>query len=214
MYSYICNDKEFHFPESWEEVNLKTYIKIAKLEESKSDYKWGELYLLKLIEVLSSAEEGDLDDLSIDQINELSPRLLFIKENPNLSNEKSFYIEDKLYASPEDFKTLSIGEFISIKTYHEAFPNVWDACPWILAILWRPAEKVMDEERGVEVIKRESFKTENLEFRKNLFLSQPATKIIQSLLFFSTSKGGFMSNIGDFIRKEKNSQMEDPAKSA
>lgn len=213
MHTYKCNDKEFNFPESWEEVDLKTYIKLAKLEESKSEYKYGELYLLKLIEALSSAEEGDIDDLSIDQINELSPKLLFIKESPNLSTEKHFYIGDKLYAAPEDFKTLSIGEFISIKTYHEAFPNVWDACPWILAILWRPAEKVFDEERGVEVIKRESFKTDNLEFRKNLFMDQPAVKIVQSLLFFSTMKGGFISNIGDYIPKGKNFQMEDPAKS-
>lgn len=209
MYNFKLNDKSFDLAESWFEVKLKTYIKIAKLEESRSDFKYGELYLLKLIEILSEAEEGDLDDLSIDEINEISNRISFVNTVPEFSRDKYFKIGDVIYASPDDFKTLSIGEFISVKTYQEQFTSVWDAAPWLLAILWRPATEIYDEERGATIIKREGFKADNLEFRKNLFMDQPAINLINAMLFFSNMSSGFISNTEDSILKGQSVQMED-----
>lgn len=214
MKLFKCNNKNYMFPDKWDDVDLGTYFKLAKLDEMKADFGFTELYLLKLIEALAkdengnSIEEGELDDLDLGQVDELSKSVMFIQNLPEFSKEKTFEIDEVLYSSPDDFKKLSIGEFVSIKTYQDNNASVWDAAPWIIAILWRPSEWVWDEERKENVIKREPFKVENLEWRKNLLLKQPAIKLISTLLFFSIMKPTFNENTEDYLKNEQKEMTE------
>lgn len=204
----------FELPESWDELKLKHYINLVKLEEQRKDFLIPELYLLRLIEVLCDSEEGGMDDLPLDEIEPISQTLTFVQKSaPEFSSEKHFEIDGVLYSSPLDFTKLSMGEFISIKTYQEGAASIWDAAPWILAILWRPTEKVFDEERKEEILKREPFKVENLEWRKNLLLNTPATKILGALLFFLTLSPSFKkSSVESSPKNQKEMELiGDPA---
>lgn len=199
MMTYKLNGKEYRFAENWDDVTLRQYIKIAKIQEESLDYAFRELYLLKLIECLSGVDEGELDDLPLDMVAELGEKSLFtIKMDAEMKKNTEVKIGDVLYTPPKDFTKLSIGEFISLKTYQEANKNIWDSAAWMLAILWRPTEIVIDSESGEERRVREKFKVENLEWRKNLFLDQSATSIFGPLLFFSTMSSGYIPNTKDY----------------
>lgn len=194
MITFELNNKKFNFPESWEEVNLKQYIEIGKLQEQRTEFLYQELYLLRLLEVLTDVKEGELDDLSIEDINKLGSASLFVSKMPEMNTVKELKIGETLYTPPDDLTKLTIGEFISLKTYQDSARTFWDAVPDMLAILWRPSEKVIDNETGKEKFIREKFKVENLQFRRELFLEQPAINIFGPLLFFSLMNGGFTPN--------------------
>lgn len=194
MKEFICGDKKFLYPESWQEMTLKVYIRVAKVQETISDYKMGELYLLNLIEAICDAETGELDELTIPEINEIAVNIAYLQETPQYKVNKELTIGDILYTCPDDLKTLSIGEYISLKTYQESGKGVWEIAPYLLAILWRPTILQFNDEKGKNEFIREKFKLENLEFRKELFLEQPAMKLIGSILFFSTMTNGYMSS--------------------
>jgi len=214
MFDFKIGEKNFKFITSWDEVDLETYIKIAKMEEQRGEIAFDELYLLKLLEYLSKkedgtpVEEGDLDEMDLDMVNELSGKVLFIKDIPTFSKDKEFDIDGVVYSSPDDFKKLSIGEFVSIKTYQQGNTNAWDAAPWVLAILWRPSTKVWDAEKKEWTLQREPFKVENLEWRKNLLLKQPALKMVSPLLFFSIMNNTSKGNTEDYLKIEQKEMVE------
>ena len=214
MITFTLNEKNYNFPESWEEVSLKQYIRIGKIQEESFDNTFRELYLLKLIETLADAEEGELDELSLEEVGRLGEASLFAsKSHPSFDKNPEIWIGETLYTPPKDFTKLSIGEFISLKTYQDGAKNIWDASAWMLAILWRPTKIVIDSESGEERREREKFKVENLEWRKDLFLTQPATKIFGPLLFFSSMSSGYIQNTEDYIQAKEKREEEDPEKS-
>lgn len=197
-------ERTFELPECWDDLKLKHYINLVKLEESKKDFLISELYMLRLIEVLCDSEEGGMDDLPLDELEPIAETLLFTqKSSPDFSKDKSFEIDGVLYSAPTDFTKLSMGEFISIKTYQQGAQSVWDAAPWILAVLWRPTKKVFDEERKEEILQREPFKVENLEWRKNLLMNTPATAILGALLFFLTLNPSFKGSSQESSQKNQ-----------
>lgn len=214
MITFELNDKKFNFPENWEEVNLKQYIEIGKLQEQRTEFLYQELYLLRLLEVLTDVKEGELDDLPIEDINKLGSASLFVSKMPEMNTVKELKIGETLYSPPDDLTKLTIGEFISLKTYQDSARTFWDAVPDMLAILWRPSEKVIDNETGKEKFIREKFKVENLQFRRELFLEQPAINIFGPLLFFSLMNGGFtQSSKVSISQKVEELRTLDPDKS-
>lgn len=189
MKSFVLNNKEWSMPESWSEINLRIYTELAKLEENKTEYLLGELYLLKVIEVLCGAESGDLDDLTMEMVSELSQIVGFVVEQPKWENTKHIQIEGKDYSFPKDLNKLTIGEYVSIKTLQENYTTQAEFIPWLLAIILRPAEKVVDPETGEEFWKQEKFKAENLEWRKELLMSQPVFNLLGPINFFLSGSG-------------------------
>jgi hypothetical protein len=72
MKDFRLNEKGYQMPTCWNDMDLKKYVELAKLEEAKESFGIPELYLLKVLEVLCGVEEGELDDLTLDLVNELS----------------------------------------------------------------------------------------------------------------------------------------------
>jgi hypothetical protein len=188
MKKFTLNDKEFTCPESWEEVKLRQYVRVAKLEEDKTEFILGELYLLKLIEALCDAEGGELDDLTVDIVGDLSVAVGFLQTEFKWSTIKKIDIEGVTYVFPNDLNKLTIGEYISIKTFQEASKSQAEALPSILAIILRPGHLVKNEETGKEEWVQDKFKTDNLEWRKNLFMELPVTELMGPITFFLSGK--------------------------
>lgn len=184
MKTFVLNEREYQVPENWEEMTLKLYVNIAKLEEKRSEYLLGELYLLKVIEALCDAEEGDLDDLTLEIVNDVSTSLSFLKENYDWPNIKTIEIDGTTYVFPSDLNKLTMGEYISMKTFQENYTTQAEALPSILAIILRPGKLIKDEETGEEKWVQDKFTANNIEYRRNLFMSQSVVKLMGPITFF------------------------------
>jgi len=204
MKEFKLNDKNYQMPTAWEDMDLKRYVELAKLEEMKDNFGIPELYLLKVIEALCGAEGGDLDDLTLDMVTELSNEVSFLQEQPNWGNSRHIEIEGQDYVFPEDLNKLTMGEYISIKTLQEQQTTQADLIPWLLAIILRPGKKEYDEEMKKEKWIQDKFNTANLEWRKELFMRQLVFNLMGPVTFFLNGNGTYMNSIKDSIPEAKN----------
>jgi hypothetical protein len=203
MKKFKLNEKEFEMPTDWTELTLRHYVELAKLEEQKAQYILGELYLLKVIEVLCLAEGGDLDDLTIDMVTELSQVVGFLQKEPTWNNTKHLRIGEVDYVFPSDLNKLTIGEYISIKTLQENLPTQAEAIPYIISVILRPGRLVKDDETGKETWIQDKFDANNMEYRKELFLQQPVFDLMGPVTFFLNGSGLSTQNIKDYTEKEQ-----------
>lgn len=201
MKKFELNGKEFQMPTDWSEVSLKHYVELTKLEENKSEYIFGELYLLKVIEVLCGADSGELDDLTIDMVSDLSQSVGFFQTEPKWNNTRNIKIGDIDYVFPADLNKLTMGEYISIKTLQENSQSQADAIPYILAVILRPGELVKNEETGKEYWVQNKFDANNIEYRRELFMKQPVFDLMGPVSFFLNGNGLSMTDTKDSIQK-------------
>lgn len=199
MKQFKLNEREYEMPTSWDEMSLSKYVELAKLEELKENFGMPELYLLKVIEALCGAEGGDLDDLTLDMVNELSREVNYLQEQPVWSNSNHIEIEGQDYVFPEDLNKLTMGEYISIKTLQEQQTTQADLIPWLLAVILRPGKKEYNEETKKEFWKQDRFNVANLDFRKELFLKQPVFNLMGPVTFFLNGNETYMTSIKDSI---------------
>jgi len=202
MKKFELNGKDYHMPTDWKELTLKHYVELAKLEEQKSQYILGELYLLKVIEVLCLAEAGDLDDLTIEMVAELSNEVGFLQQEPEWNNTKHLRIGEIDYAFPTDLNKLTMGEYISIKTLQENSATNAEAIPYIISVILRPAKLVKDGESGKEAWVQDKFDANNIDYRKELFLQQPVFDLMGPVTFFLSGSGLSTPNTKDSTEKE------------
>lgn len=203
MKRFELNGKEFMMPTDWKELTLKHYVDLALLEEQRVEYLLGELYLLKVIEVLCQAEGGDLDELTLEMVAELSKEVSYLQVEPTWSNTKSIEIEGTTYGFPQDLNKLTMGEYISIKTLQENSKSQAESIPYILSVILRPARLVKDMETGKEHLKQDKFDAQNIEWRKELFLKQPVYDLMGPINFFLNGNGTSLSNTEVSTEKEQ-----------
>ncbi len=203
MKKFNLNDKEFQMPTDWNELTLRHYVELTKLEEQKADFLLGELYLLKVIEVLCEAEAGELDDLTIDMVGDLSNSVGFLQKEPDWKYTRSIKINDVDYVFPNDLNKLTMGEYISIKTLQENASTQAEAIPYIIAVILRPGKLVKNEESGKETWVQDKFDANNIEYRKDLFLKQPVFDLMGPVSFFLNGNGTSIANIKDSIVEEQ-----------
>lgn len=204
MKTFTLNEKEYNMPTEWNEMDLKRYVELAKLEETKESFGIPELYLLRIIEALCDAESGDLDDLTLDMVTDLSSNVAYLQQEPKWKNNRHIEIDGKDYVFPEDLNKLTMGEYISIKTLQEQQTSQADLIPWLLAIILRPGKKVIDEETKAEKWVQDKFNTANLEWRKELFMKQPVFDLMGPVSFFLSGNETFMNSIKAYTPEAQN----------
>lgn len=199
MKLFKIGEKEYQMPTEWSEVTLNVYVRLAELEERKEGFGIPELYLLKVLECLCNVEEdGELDELTLDLVNDLVSSVGYIQQEPTWTNTNHLVIEGIDYVFPNDLNALTMGEYISIKTLQEGTTTA-GIIPYILAIILRPGTKVVDAETGKEKWVQEKFSTANLEWRKELFMKQPVFDLMGPVTFFLNGKGISTTNTKDSI---------------
>lgn len=203
MKEFKLNEKDYKMPTSWTELTLKHYVNIAVLEENKTKYILGELYLLKMIEALCDVDGGELDDLTIEMVKDLSDGVEFLQTQPEWKNTKHIKIGDIDYAFPADLNKLTMGEVVSVKTLQESAPSQAEAIPLILSVILRPAKLVKDEESGKERWVQDRFDANNIDYRKELFLKLPAFDLMGPVSFFLTGSGISTPNTEASMVKEQ-----------
>lgn len=183
MRQFTLNNKEYNLIENWDELMLKQYIHFAKLEKQKSVII-GELYLIRLFEILCGADENELDDLDMKTYRELEVTSNFLLENPILNKNCHIILDGKDYWFERNLnENLTLGAYASARTLIENTPDELDVMSKLIAILLRPATKIDDK------WKQEKFNAANLE-RDSKFLEDnlKAIDIIEHLNFFLSGK--------------------------
>ena len=198
MITITIANKTFNLPEQWSDIKLKTYLKYINLANSDV-----ELDKFKLIEVLCGVEPDYLDDLTMDQFNQLSSQLaeLTIKfpEISTVQSKPYFTIDGINYVTRKinTMNDLTLGEYVSIDIVRKN--HIDDFIPYILAIIIRPGQLIIDEETKEERWEIEPFNKKdikNLDYRANLFKEKVSTDdLIPTLNFFLNMKEELEMNI-------------------
>jgi len=202
MKIYKIDEVEVKIPTEWKDITFERYMKIAKLEQSRKSFPIQELYLLKLIETICGAEEGERDELNLEDVNSISNDLAFLSNNSDFKVQSHIKIGEVDYVFPKDLNRLTMGEYISIKTIQEKIGDDVEMLPWILAIILRPGKLIIDKETGKEIWKQNKFDAENLEYRRELFMKESVENLIGAVNFFLSGNKTFINNSKDYMEEE------------
>jgi hypothetical protein len=203
MITFNLNGKEFNLPTDWNEITLGTYLKLAEIEKNlEYKYAFNELYVMRVLEIITGSESGDLDELTIQALNELSEKIVFLNAEPKYKVVQHIKIDDIDYAFPEDLSQIKAGEYISIKTLQETHKDPSEFYLQLLSILLRPAKQIKNLETGKEKWVQEKFDAQNLQHRRELYKKLPITKVLGTINFFLSGKSTSTNNSQDSIKEE------------
>lgn len=137
MYEFKFNEKEYKFPDCWDDLLVEDFIKILKLEKTKELYQHDELYAAKLVELLLGISEEEFNDFDLELFTLLAEKLIFLHEPADYKNKKEVFINGVKYVSPKNFNKLTMGEYSSIKIITKDKPYE-EQILLILSIIFRP----------------------------------------------------------------------------
>jgi|ERR1035437_115669 hypothetical protein len=187
-------------PKSCDEITLGLYLdysrELSTLKDDEYTTMKGQLAMFNIVEMFLGANPGDLDDILIEDMNQLTDRVAkLITEAKEFKPSDHFVLNDITYSTRKiaDMNQLSAGEYISIGTLKEHYINdQLSLIPYILAILIRPASLVKDEETKKERWVQEPFNQrdiDNLEYRVKLFKEKALAKdLVPVCRFFLSGK--------------------------
>lgn len=184
MKEFKVSNKVYTLPESFAEMKLGTFLRVMEVQEGLSENLFKELYLIRLLEACVGAEQGDLDELSIEEMTHLIGKLDYLNDLAKGNEIKSLYLDGVKYMFPLNLNKLTMGEYISIKTLTEGKSSA-ETIINLLAIILRPAVKKVDDS-GVERWEQKKFDVEGIEFRKREFLKLPVLDVLWNIHFFLT----------------------------
>lgn len=137
MYEFNFNEKDYKFPDCWEDLLVEDFIKIVKLEKTKELYQFDELYAAKLVELLLGIDESEFDEFDLEIFTLLAEKLLFLQTPAEYKNKKEVFINGVKYVAPKNFNKLTMGEYSSIKILTKDKPYE-EQILLILSIVLRP----------------------------------------------------------------------------
>lgn len=188
MIEFNIGNNVYQLPQSWSEVNLEKYMKLERLLANIKKYKIERLVDIMALEILSGADEREIEYLNREQTNTLLKELQFIKDLPEEPMKYVITIDDKVYCFPKSYNALTNGEEISIVSFMQDVKEPIEAFDKMLAVLLLPATEVVNPVTGVKEWKRELFDRMNIEYiedRAELFRKRlMVTDFIGALGFF------------------------------
>lgn len=197
------SDRTLQVEEQLMDLTLRKYFAVMKIidklpkdEELLVEYLEtieGQLDFFDMVECLID----DYDSILVDDMGIVNEWVSNLITNFNIDQSVKPYIEiaGNKYATRTltTMNDLTSGEYISIKVYQDRFGNdIYAFAPYVLAILIRPAEEVIDEETGETRWIQQKFDKKdiaNIEWRANQFLNARAGDLIPVLNFFLNTKG-------------------------
>lgn len=188
MKAFKIGEKEVNLTTEWNELTLWQYLQFAKCQRDKDIFEFEELFMLKIFEILSSVEDGGLDEMPVEEIGELAKLIEPLMTTPTWNTSaKSMDIDGVTYILNPDQSKRTMGEYVSIKMIQSKYKDEVDIVPRVLSIIIRPGKVVLNEETKKEEYIIDKFKPEDIEGRTDIFLNKAkAVDIIGYLSFFLT----------------------------
>ena len=153
----IDGRQEFNLKNSWEDLLFNDYIKFQKLEREKEILGIDENYVIKVLLILTDCTENDILNIELELLNEIMTDVKFINLEIPKVEVKFVDIDGEKWAFKKDLNKLTMGEYISIKTFQENVKDDLEATALVLSCLFR---KVKEEKENGELV-LDSFKPED-----------------------------------------------------
>ena len=112
-------DIKLIIPESWDEVTLSVYAKLAGFENGDSDIE----NLLGIMAILTDVTIEELKTIPADYFNELSESVTWIGESPILKEIVEVNIKGDKYLINHNYNKLTLGQMVSIETLIEGIKD-------------------------------------------------------------------------------------------
>ena len=123
--------KEFKLINSWSDVNLQTWLDLAKLEGVGKSEEAAET-----IAALSDMPQKLIKELSIQDVAAIMSKIAELQQEENTSLKKIIEIDGKKYGWHPDLSSITLGEYADIESLLKN--GVEDNLPQMMAILYRP----------------------------------------------------------------------------
>lgn len=198
-------------PKSWKDVKTRNYLKyiqwvtqmnedmeLAKefKEQGKID-EYNEIILdylplstsIETIKILGDLTDNDVDDLTIQELDEYAKDVRFIVEHDKLiKNKKPMELvikdgKEQFMFKPLDTRTVKETKQMEVYQYVHK-DDVVSRMAYMYAVILRPFTKTKDKVTKKEVIEFEPLDYNKIEYFKELILEQPVSNILGLNDFF------------------------------
>ena len=157
----------WNVPTSWDEVTLRQYQEIERYYDGKDEH----FDVRKVLNILTSHTEDEINMLPLEYLEEIMEKLNFLSSLPKEEEPRNWCeINGERYSVHTEQK-LKTGEYIASDTALKGDKHNYAA---IMAVLCRKDGELYDSH----------FENEVLEGRIRLFEEQPVTKILPIISFF------------------------------
>lgn len=171
MKQFKILDKQYSIATDWSDLTLNQYMELCRTISKQDEYSIPTLYMLSIFEVLCNVNSGDLDDMDLETLGEMTQDMGFITSAPKYNKVDHLNIEGVDYTFG-DFTKLNLKEVITIQLLQKQYTNQFDFIPRLIGVLLRPSKKILDSESKKEYWVQEKFDDKNFEYRVDLFLSK------------------------------------------
>lgn len=166
---------ELNLPSGWDEITIKQYDKIAKIERTESNL----IQFVEILKILTNVDEETIMSIPAVEFQNITDNLQFLQEEVEDKEVESIVVDGVEYFLKKEFDKLTMGESISIEIIMKKYDNdLTKAIPELLCIFLRKKK-----ENG----KLESFKNSFME-RAEMFSNLMISDVHQLFVFFSIGK--------------------------
>ena len=147
MINFNFEGQEYNMKTEWEELTTNQYLNIMKVYQKNQIISLGEEMLAQqILEVLCDVDLGHFDEITVELILELMPKITNLSQTIEEFTSKShktppsWEIDGTIYSYRRRYEDCNAGEITDIKTYIGEKQYIWEYMLDIAAVLIRPAE--------------------------------------------------------------------------
>tara|TARA_R100000458_G_scaffold55931_1_gene60357 strand:- start:2514 stop:3143 length:630 start_codon:yes stop_codon:yes gene_type:complete len=138
-------EKRYTMPETWEEMDIKTYISVMSLlDEDDEELE----QMIKLVHLITGIPKKDINSLNVNQINELKEEIdKLVSSDMNKELKHIIKIDDVEYGFNPNISEMSIGEFADIEHYLKE--DIHKNLHKVLSVLYRPIKNKQGDKYSI-----------------------------------------------------------------
>jgi hypothetical protein len=165
--------KEFKIIESWQDVNLKSWLRLLDLQKGSKSKE-----ALETVATLSDIPKNLINELSIQDVALIMSKLTALQEKQSSLLKRIIVINGKEYGFHPNLEEITLGEYADIETFMKN--GLEKHLPELMAILYRP---VVEKKNDVYTI--EAYDG-NIKIRAEEMKKMSAEQVQAAMVFFWT----------------------------
>jgi len=190
MIEFKVEEIKYSMPTSWQEVNMRTFIRFQKIVELNTVLPLGdEVFLQQIFEALCGVDAGVFDDISYATVVMLNPHLEAFNAVFPTSSNTQWVIDGVTYTYHSDPHKYTLSEFGDIKTIQANSKANLEYLADIAAIMIRPAIKCLDE-AGNEYYRLTKRSPVSQTTNKQTILNMNCVEVMTVVTFFLNTMNG------------------------
>ena len=165
--------KEFKIIESWQDVNLKSWLRLLDLQKGRKSKE-----ALETVATLSDIPKNLINELGIQDVAVIMSKLTALQEKQSSLLKRIIVINGKEYGFHPNLEEITLGEYADIETFMKN--GLEKHLPELMAILYRP---VVEKKNDVYTI--EAYDG-NIKIRAEEMKKMSAEQVQAAMVFFWT----------------------------